>query len=118
MAPWIPETVVPTSWATVAIETFMTELSSVIRNCPAASVSRTVCEAERTAGTAAALTPGRSELGEPLADDDPRGRVDQGEVRERLGEVAQVPPGRRVELLGVQPQRRGHPQQPVHQVAG
>src|SRR3954449_3197479 len=40
MAPWIPLTVVPTSFATVAIETFMTELSSVIRNCPAASVSR------------------------------------------------------------------------------
>jgi hypothetical protein len=32
MAPWIPVTVVPTSSATVAIETFMTELSSVMRN--------------------------------------------------------------------------------------
>lgn len=32
MAPWIPVTVVPTSSATVAIETFMTELSSAIRN--------------------------------------------------------------------------------------
>src|SRR6266540_375151 len=41
IAPWIPVTVVPTSFATVAIETFMTELSRVIRNWPAARVSRT-----------------------------------------------------------------------------
>lgn len=32
MAPWTPVTVVPMSSATVAIETFMTELSSAIRN--------------------------------------------------------------------------------------
>ena len=32
IAPWIPLTVVPTSFATVAIETFITELSRVIRN--------------------------------------------------------------------------------------
>ena len=38
----MPITVVPTSLATVAIDTFMTELSSVIRNCPEASVSRTI----------------------------------------------------------------------------
>jgi hypothetical protein len=53
-------TVVPTSFATVAIETFMTELSSVIRNWPAASVKRTSVappaesSAERTLRTAAA----------------------------------------------------------------
>ena len=41
IAPWIPVTVVPTSFATVAIDTFITELSSVIRNCPAARVSST-----------------------------------------------------------------------------
>ncbi len=41
IAPWMPVTVVPTSSATVAIETFITELSSVIRNCPDASVRRT-----------------------------------------------------------------------------
>src|SRR5438067_5872323 len=41
IAPWIPVTVVPTSFATVAIDTFMTELSRVIRNCPVASVSNT-----------------------------------------------------------------------------
>ena len=41
IAPWIPVTVVPTSFATVAMETFITELSNVIRNWPAASVSRT-----------------------------------------------------------------------------
>ena len=32
IAVWIPVTVVPTSLATVAIDTFMTELSSVMRN--------------------------------------------------------------------------------------
>src|SRR3954452_6474732 len=41
IAVWMPVTVVPTSLATVAIDTFMTELSRVIRNCPAASVART-----------------------------------------------------------------------------
>src|SRR4029453_1117165 len=41
MAVWTPVTVVPTSLATVAIETFITELSSVIRNCPDASVRST-----------------------------------------------------------------------------
>ena len=38
IAVWIPVTVVWTSLATVAIETFITELSSVIRNWPDASV--------------------------------------------------------------------------------
>src|SRR6476659_4326444 len=37
----MPVTVVPTSLATVAIATFMTELSRVIRNWPDARVSRT-----------------------------------------------------------------------------
>ena len=41
MALWIPVIVVPRSSATVAIETFMTELSSAIRNCPAHSASST-----------------------------------------------------------------------------
>jgi hypothetical protein len=39
----------------VAIDTFMTELSSVIRNCPAASVSRTrVAPAARRTGVGCA----------------------------------------------------------------
>ena len=42
IAVWIPVTVVPTSLATVAIDTFITELSSVIRNWPAARVSSTI----------------------------------------------------------------------------
>jgi hypothetical protein len=42
IAVWIPVTVVPTSLATVAIDTFITELSSVIRNWPAASVKSTI----------------------------------------------------------------------------
>src|SRR5262245_7984963 len=37
----MPVTVVPTSFATVAIETFITELSSVMRNWPDASVRST-----------------------------------------------------------------------------
>ncbi|GAA3071605.1 hypothetical protein GCM10020254_14250 [Streptomyces goshikiensis] len=40
IAPCMPLTVVPMSSATVAIETFITELSRAIRNCPAARVSR------------------------------------------------------------------------------
>src|SRR3954462_13480855 len=51
IAPWMPVTVVPTSFATVAIETFITELSRVIRNCPAASVnSPSVAPPARAAG--------------------------------------------------------------------
>src|SRR3954453_8751200 len=46
IADWIPVTVVPRSSATVAIDTFMTELSRAMRNCPEASVTRTApCEA-------------------------------------------------------------------------
>src|SRR6187200_1448626 len=41
MAVWMPVTVVPRSSATVAMDTFITELSSVIRNWPEARVSRT-----------------------------------------------------------------------------
>ena len=41
IAVWIPVTVVSRSLATVAIDTFITELSSIIRNCPAHSVSST-----------------------------------------------------------------------------
>src|SRR5215510_13791584 len=36
-----------------------------------------------------------------LGDDDPRGRLHQGEMRERLREVAEVPAGVGVELLRV-----------------
>src|SRR3954451_5235908 len=42
IAVWMPVTSVPTSLATVAIDTFITDVSSVIRNWPAASVIRTV----------------------------------------------------------------------------
>ena len=42
IAVWIPVTVESTSLATVAIDTFITELSSVIRNWPAASVNSTI----------------------------------------------------------------------------
>src|SRR5262245_41356236 len=53
----MPVTVVPTSLATVAIDTFMTDESSVIRNCPAASVSRTTdAPAARDDGVALSAT--------------------------------------------------------------
>ena len=42
MAVCTPVTVVPTSLATVAIDTFITELSRIIRNCPADSVSKAI----------------------------------------------------------------------------
>ena len=42
IAVWIPVTSVPTSLATVAIDTFITELSSVIKNWPAARVTSTI----------------------------------------------------------------------------
>ena len=41
----MPVTSVPTSSATVAMETFMTELSRVMRNCAVARVIRTVAPA-------------------------------------------------------------------------
>ena len=65
-----PVTVVPTSSATWAIDTFMTELSSVIRNCPAARVIRTMpAPAARACVVSPALTISplgvRSRLAEP-----------------------------------------------------
>ncbi len=51
----MPVTVVLTSSATVAMDTFITELSSVIRNCPDASVSRMALDAA-----------GRDRAGRPL----------------------------------------------------
>src|SRR5262245_17836375 len=57
----MPVTVVPTSFATVAIETFITELSSVMRNWPAASVSSTsIAPLSRADGAAAAVVIGSS----------------------------------------------------------
>ena len=47
----------PTSLATVAIDTFMTELSSIIRNWPAHSVTRTVLAALEAVELEAAIAP-------------------------------------------------------------
>src|SRR5262245_46894454 len=41
IAVWIPVTVVPTSLATVAIDTFITDVSSAMRNCAEARVKST-----------------------------------------------------------------------------
>ncbi len=49
IASWIPVTVVPTSLATVAMETFITELSSAMRNWADARVSRTICPPDAVA---------------------------------------------------------------------
>src|SRR5262245_18286678 len=57
MAVWMPVTVVPRSLATVAIDTFITELSRVIRNWPAASVMSTAPDALLTAWEVAASDP-------------------------------------------------------------
>ncbi len=59
MANWIPVTVVPTSLATVAMATFMTEVSRVMRNWAAANVSRTICPPEdgRAAASPVSVTP-------------------------------------------------------------
>ena len=64
IAVWMPVTVVPRSLATVAIETFMTELSSVMRNCAAARVSRTKPAAAATA-LCLVIVPPRLVTGEP-----------------------------------------------------
>src|SRR4051794_23940710 len=58
-----------------------------------------------------------TQLAEPLRQDDPGRGLEQREVGERLGEVAQVPAGGRIELLGVEAERRGDAEQPLHQVA-
>ncbi len=45
IAVWIPVTVVSRSFATVAIDTFITDESRIITNCAAASVTRTALAA-------------------------------------------------------------------------
>ena len=76
IAPWIPVTVVPTSLATVAIETFITELSRVIRNWPDASVSSTsVAPVARADGAvSAAVVTGVLQL-QPAPRAGPEGRA-------------------------------------------
>ena len=55
MASWIPVTVVPTSLATVAMETFMTELSRVMRNCADARVNSTMLLPERCSASVSGI---------------------------------------------------------------
>src|SRR3954449_2120894 len=85
----MPVTVVPTSSATVAIDTFMTDESRIITNCAAASVTR-------TAFAAAAAAPSGAAAVELLT------------VSPRVSPVE--PYGcssdRREYILGVEPQRR------------
>src|SRR5437763_1773086 len=80
MAPGIPVTVVPASSAAVAIETFMTGVSRVIRNCPAASGSRTTDAALALAdGAAAAAVIGRSSTKQAVDGD--RGEEQEHDLR-------------------------------------
>src|SRR6185295_5049502 len=55
---------------------------------------------------------------EELGDHDPGGRLHQCEMGERLREVAEVPAGLSVELLGVEAERGRNPKQLLHEVAG
>src|ERR1044072_9242329 len=78
MAVWMPVTVVPTSWATVAIATFMTEVSRVIRNWADANVRSTLADAAPAARVAVAVMAGvnrgRPAAGSPALGD-ARGRA-------------------------------------------
>src|SRR4051794_31170326 len=75
----MPVTEVPTSSATVAIETFMTELSRVMRNCAAASVSSTM--AAPLAATGAARDAGVDAEGATTQAWAPRRRGDRALTR-------------------------------------
>src|SRR6478735_9740927 len=116
IAPWMPVTVVPTSFATVAIDTFITELSSVIRNCPAASVRSTIPAPLAAAVVVSDPSIGRMLLGgggrrahELRGDDQPlargvlrvAGREDQRWIRRLLEHLARG-------LLGQDEVRRDH----------
>ena len=61
---------------------------------------------------------GLADIGDPLRENDPPGRLDERQMRERLGEVAQMMIGVYIELLRVQAQRRSNAKQALHQVAG
>jgi hypothetical protein len=50
MAVWIPVMLVPRSCATVAMDTFITEMSMAMRNWPAHSTASTVPEPDRAGG--------------------------------------------------------------------
>src|SRR5215216_6395176 len=86
IAPWMPVTVVPTSFATVAIETFMTELSRVIRNCPVASVNSTsVAPPARADGATVGVGAARVPLEAVIATSRAQGeRVGRSSLREAV----------------------------------
>src|SRR5215831_11692011 len=59
-----------------------------------------------------------SQLRASLEDDHTSHRLYQREMGERLREVPEVPRRLRVVFFGIEAERRGDPQQPLHQVAG
>src|SRR6266540_1833514 len=98
----MPVTVVPTSSATVAIETFITELSSVIRNWPAASVSRTrVAPPARGTGVASEVAVTGAILSQPgnahrlWVPGDPSSPARDNHLGELELEITSRPPDRR-----------------------
>src|SRR5215208_2970596 len=107
-----PLTVVSRSRTTAEIDTFISEVSTTSTNIAIASRSGSLGDVG-----AIARRPSAAVLVQTLRQDDPGGSLEQREVREGLREVAQMPAGRGVELLRVEPERRGDPQQTLHQVA-
>ena len=80
IAVWIPVTVEPTSLATVAIDTFMTELSRVIRNCPAANVISTMPAAPALSLPVLLMAPSLRSVRSGVGVARPRPSVDQEPV--------------------------------------
>src|SRR5438270_11254743 len=78
-----------------------------------------LASSRKTAGTRSApVGPRRGSLLDLLVGADyVHHRVDQREVRERLGEVAEVPAGARIDLFCVKAERAGVPEQALAQVA-
>src|SRR5436190_2900815 len=93
MAVWMPVTVVPTSFATVAIDTFITDVSSIIRNWPAHSVRRTKPAAAVFRSAAVVVTPWPSCCRSPALSGGERsalqlielGLVDRTRIQQSLG---------------------------------
>src|SRR3954463_11379960 len=111
----MPVTVVRTSFATVAIETFITELSRVMRNCPAASVMRTrPAPAARADGAAVAwadsiapVSPPRRTWSSPEPEERPLEQ--RGDRGQRPRPRALLEPGQATSRPGARDGRRREP---------
>ena len=79
--------------------------------CPKAPGGAPACRRRRRCRSRSRRSRSSAQLLHALGQDDAAGGLDQREVRERLREVAQVPAGGDVELLGVEAERGGDAQQ-------